>query len=351
MYGLGQVIYPQCGTGGLRRMYNDFSNIVSNMDAQQRVPGISSFAGPSKGWNDLDMMHVGYNWGKSVLTDIEAQSEISFKAILKSPYLVSCDIEKLTKTQLNMLRHPEVLAIHQDAIGEQATRLWYSGPVSSDVSHQECVTDEIAGVQHRQLKWDVERFNGTSMLISRESGMCLSVAGCSIEPGTSVKLCPCNGPSTDPDCSNATCATRNRMWSFDAGMRHSGHALLSASIYGYVLRRYSGSRPFFCRNPHVRCDQRQSDVEGKRNRWRPNALEGIAMPYCGSSYYPGVLPDLYAGRLSGGDVAVALFNRNDATQSVGINLSALSAFFHRRALTLSSYETSGGRKILQPTRR
>ena len=168
-------------------VYNDFGNIVANMDAQQRVPGISTFAGPSKGWNDLDMMHVGFNWGKASLSDIEAKSEITFKTILKSPYLLSCDVAKLTKSQLAMLAHPEVLAIHQDDLGSKPSGM-YSGPTSADVSHQECVSDEIAGVQHRQLKWDAVA-NGTyARFRSYESGMCLSVAGCSAKIGTSAEL-------------------------------------------------------------------------------------------------------------------------------------------------------------------
>ncbi|MEI8290089.1 MAG: alpha-galactosidase [Verrucomicrobiota bacterium] len=76
-------------------------------------------------WNDPDMLVVGeVGWGKthpSRLTPDEQYTHISLWCLLAAPLLIGCDMEKFDGFTLNLLGNDEVLAIDQDALGQQAT--------------------------------------------------------------------------------------------------------------------------------------------------------------------------------------------------------------------------------------
>ena len=93
----------------------------------------ASYSGPSH-WNDPDMLVVGQvGWGKSThtttLTPDEQYSHISMWCMLSAPLLIGCDLEKLDAFTLNLLGNDEVLALDQDALGKQATRVATVGSV------------------------------------------------------------------------------------------------------------------------------------------------------------------------------------------------------------------------------
>lgn len=91
------------------------------------------FAGPGH-WNDPDMLVVGYvGWGSSLhlthLTPDEQYTHITMWCMLSAPLLIGCDLERLDPFTLNLLSNDEVLAIDQDALGKQATRVATVGAV------------------------------------------------------------------------------------------------------------------------------------------------------------------------------------------------------------------------------
>ena len=93
----------------------------------------AGYAGPGH-WNDPDMLVVGYvGWGESLhrtpLTPDEQYSHISMWCLLSAPLLIGCDLERLDPFTLNLLGNDEVLALDQDALGRQATRVATAGPV------------------------------------------------------------------------------------------------------------------------------------------------------------------------------------------------------------------------------
>jgi alpha-galactosidase len=49
--------------------------------------------------------------------------------MLSAPLLIGCDMERLDSFTLGLLTNDEVLAIDQDALGKQATRVATNGPV------------------------------------------------------------------------------------------------------------------------------------------------------------------------------------------------------------------------------
>lgn len=87
----------------------------------------SPYAGPGH-WNDPDMLVVGkVGWGPSLhpsrLTPYEQYTHISLWCLLSSPLLIGCDLSQLDPFTLNLLTNDEVIAINQDELGKQATRI------------------------------------------------------------------------------------------------------------------------------------------------------------------------------------------------------------------------------------
>ncbi len=91
------------------------------------------FAGPGH-WNDPDMLVVGYvGWGPQLhlthLTPDEQYTHITMWCMLSAPLLIGCDLGRMDPFTLNRLDNDEVLAIDQDALGEEATRVATLGDV------------------------------------------------------------------------------------------------------------------------------------------------------------------------------------------------------------------------------
>lgn len=88
------------------------------------------FQGPGH-FNDEDMLVVGHvGWGDphpTHLTPDEQYSHISLWALLSAPLLIGCDLDELDDFTLNLLTNDEVLAVNQDALVKQATRITKDG--------------------------------------------------------------------------------------------------------------------------------------------------------------------------------------------------------------------------------
>jgi alpha-galactosidase len=90
------------------------------------------YGGPGH-WNDPDMLVVGYvGWGPrlhpSNLTPDEQYTHISLWCLLASPLLLGNDLERMDAFTLSLLTNDEVLAVDQDPLGKQATRVFQDGP-------------------------------------------------------------------------------------------------------------------------------------------------------------------------------------------------------------------------------
>jgi alpha-galactosidase len=86
-------------------------------------------------WNDPDMLVVGQvGWGHphaSRLTPDEQYTHISLWCLLSAPLLLGCDMEKLDPFTIGLLTNDEVLALDQDELGEQATRVAERGSIDT----------------------------------------------------------------------------------------------------------------------------------------------------------------------------------------------------------------------------
>ncbi|HSH40422.1 MAG TPA: glycoside hydrolase family 27 protein, partial [Chthoniobacterales bacterium] len=111
-------------SGDLKDEWDDVSEIGFSRDRWARFNAPGSY-------NDPDMLLVGeIGWGKprwTKLTPNEQYTQVSLWSLLSAPLLLGCDMEKLDAFTLNLLTNDEVLAVNQDPLCKQATRVARSG--------------------------------------------------------------------------------------------------------------------------------------------------------------------------------------------------------------------------------
>jgi alpha-galactosidase len=84
--------------------------------------GLQSFSGPGY-WNDPDMLVVGLGG----LTDIEYRAHFSLWAMLAAPLIAGNDLRDMSESIKAILLNKEIIAIDQDPLGRQATRVAKDG--------------------------------------------------------------------------------------------------------------------------------------------------------------------------------------------------------------------------------
>jgi alpha-galactosidase len=114
-------------TANLWRINWDITNAWDN-DASWQGQGIiqeinqnanlAQYAGPGH-WNDMDMMELG----NGVMSATEDQSHFSMWCILASPLIAGNDLRTMSQTTKNILTNKEVIAVDQDSLGKQGTRI------------------------------------------------------------------------------------------------------------------------------------------------------------------------------------------------------------------------------------
>ena len=111
-------------TGDINDSWGSMSGIGFNQDKT------AACAKPGN-WNDPDMLVVGkVGWGNlhpTHLTPNEQYTHISLWCLLSAPLLIGCDMTQLDPFTLNLLENDEVLAIDQDALGNEATTVLRNG--------------------------------------------------------------------------------------------------------------------------------------------------------------------------------------------------------------------------------
>lgn len=66
-------------------------------------------------YNDMDMLEIG-----RTLTPIEDETHMAMWCMMSSPLLIGCDVTTLRPESLKLLLNPELIAINQDLLGQQA---------------------------------------------------------------------------------------------------------------------------------------------------------------------------------------------------------------------------------------
>jgi alpha-galactosidase len=94
-------------------------SVLSILDQQV---GLESFSGPGH-WNDPDMLEVG-NGG---MTESEYRAHFSLWAMLAAPLMAGNDISNMDESTKAILLNREIIAIDQDPLGKQASRVAKNG--------------------------------------------------------------------------------------------------------------------------------------------------------------------------------------------------------------------------------
>jgi len=98
----------------IRDNWNEWTNILD----YQVSKGLAPYAAPGH-WNDPDMLEVG----NGNQTESEYTSLMSMWAIIAAPLIAGNDLRNMTPQTLALLTAPEVIAIDQDKLGLEGTRL------------------------------------------------------------------------------------------------------------------------------------------------------------------------------------------------------------------------------------
>jgi alpha-galactosidase len=111
-------------TGDISPNWDRIYTILSQQE------GLQNYAGPSH-WNDPDMLEVGN--GKLSLA--ENRAHFSLWAILASPLLAGNDLPNMKPEIKAILTNPDVIAIDQDRLGKQGSRVYSDGEVEVWARH------------------------------------------------------------------------------------------------------------------------------------------------------------------------------------------------------------------------
>ena len=126
-YGMGEVWKwgPQVGAQ-MWRTTDDINDTYARMiliGTEQAE--LAPLAGPGR-WNDPDMLEIG-NGG---MTDEEYRTHMSLWVLLAAPLLAGNDLSKMTPAAKAILMNRDAIAIDQDALGQQAHRVYQHGDFS-----------------------------------------------------------------------------------------------------------------------------------------------------------------------------------------------------------------------------
>jgi alpha-galactosidase len=91
-----------------------WSDFLRNLTSDAAHPEV---AGPGH-WNDPD-----YLMPELGLTAVEDRTQVSMWAMLAAPLMIGSDVRTLSDATLAMLTNPEVIAVDQDSLGRQGSRL------------------------------------------------------------------------------------------------------------------------------------------------------------------------------------------------------------------------------------
>ena len=125
-YGWDNVWEWAPGIGGnLWRTTDDIqARWQSIYDLMSEQAGLASYAGPGH-WNDPDMLEVGN--GKLSLA--ENRTHFSMWAMLAAPLLAGNDLPHMKPEIRDILTNPNVIAIDQDPLGQEARHIYSKGEV------------------------------------------------------------------------------------------------------------------------------------------------------------------------------------------------------------------------------
>ncbi len=109
-------------------LWRTTGDISANFDRMSLIgrsqAGLEKFAGPGH-WNDPDMLEVG----NGRLNHDENMTHMTLWAMLAAPLIAGNNLTQMTPEIAAILMNKEVIAIDQDTLGKQGSRVYAEGPV------------------------------------------------------------------------------------------------------------------------------------------------------------------------------------------------------------------------------
>ncbi len=99
-----------------------YTDVLRNFDADEQHPEV---AGPGH-WNDPDYLAPQLG-----MTDEEFRTQMTLWSLAAAPLVIGSDPLKLSATSVATLTNPDVLAVDQDKLGKQGTRVGPAGTIET----------------------------------------------------------------------------------------------------------------------------------------------------------------------------------------------------------------------------
>jgi len=156
-YGMGDVwTWGPAVSGNLWRTTGDISDNWKSMENIGFNQGrLAPYARPGH-WNDPDMLEVGIGG----MTPTEYRTHFSLWCMLAAPLMAGNDLSTMSADTREILTNREVIAIDQDAFGQEATRTYQKGGIDvftrflSDGGYAVAVFNRNAGETPASFTWE-----------------------------------------------------------------------------------------------------------------------------------------------------------------------------------------------------
>ncbi len=144
------------------------------------------------------------------MTDIEYVTHFSLWAITKAPLIIGCDVTNMSAATLSTLTNPEVIAVNQDPLGVQGTRVAVQSSLSSNGSSGVIVANlSVSDFNPKRRQWIYNAQDGS--IRSVHNARCVSIDRCLPYEGSDIVLNDCH--IGDPQ---AQCQGKNQQWVMNA---------------------------------------------------------------------------------------------------------------------------------------
>ena len=282
-------------TGDISDYWNSMLKIIDLNDQWYQ------YSGPG-GWNDPDMLEVG-NGG---MTLTEYKTHFSLWAISKAPLIIGCDITKMTEEIKNILTNTEIIAINQDAVGEQGHKIKRTSidlppdykPVlyESELEIMNC-SDVI------EQKWYI---NSNGAIQNNNENLCMEIPNC-VEYDTKVKTSFCHIRDKSY-CSES----KNQEWIYNSTNKH----IISKMDTNKCLDIYNHTGPSV---QTYNCSEEQSQIWEYNETTHTLTTNGK----CLSSLISYEITEVWKSNLSDGAYAILLVNRASIRANIEITFEEI----------------------------
>ena len=281
---------------------DNWRSMIRNIDINDKW---YKYAGPG-GWNDPDMLEVG-NGGMSF---DEYRTHYSLWAITKAPLLIGCDVTKMDKETLEILANPEVIAINQDSLGEQARKIKYTKLSLPDEYILKPKGVEVGKCNGKiEQKWYI---NEDGSIRNNNENLCLEI------PAFSTANAQLRTNKCHIGDKNKWNQSKNQEWIYDKKNKK-----IRSKLFPRRCLHWQGLDYFTVHG--LRCKKTKKQI------WKYNEKEHTLKSNgkCLTIYMNEEAKEVWAGKLSNGTYAVLFVNRGTFTNEIEITWKEIGFNAHK----------------------